>query len=124
MASTTPLRQALATQGLRTSTTFTRQFHQTTSLVRPATSDAQSEHETSPDKTHSGTPKPKISNLSVPGVDTSKHLTDEQKREVKKHNEDFEKRFDHAETAADDKVDKKFWQGGGTRKGPGTEPSS
>ncbi|KAK2031573.1 hypothetical protein LX32DRAFT_637153 [Colletotrichum zoysiae] len=50
-------------------------------------------------------PQPKISNASV----GSEKLTEEQKREVDKHNEDFEKKHDTAAPADKDKVDKKFW---------------
>ncbi len=59
-------------------------------------------------------PQPKILNASVPG-DGQKKLTKEQKREVEKHNEEFEKRHDRAQPAGNDAVDKKFWTGGGTR---------
>lgn len=31
-------------------------------------------------------------------------------------NKDFDKKFDHGHTAPDDKVDKKFWQGGAGSK--------
>jgi transcription initiation factor TFIID subunit TAF12 len=54
-------------------------------------------------------PKPKISNLSVPGVDGQDKLTEEQRKEVDKHNKEFEDRHDRGNSAADDKVDKKFW---------------
>lgn len=66
-------------------------------------------------------PKPKISNASVPGTSGMDELTDEQRREVEEHNRDFEKRHDRAGPAADDKVHKDFWSGGGTREGPGTK---
>ena len=58
-------------------------------------------------------PKPKISNLSVPGRDMSANLTEEQKEEVERHNRDFEAKHDRGNTAPDDKVDKKFWSGEG-----------
>jgi hypothetical protein len=54
-------------------------------------------------------PQPKIHNQSVPGVQSG--LTEEQKQEVERHNADFEKRHDRAESAPSDKVDKKFWSG-------------
>ncbi|KAI3323018.1 hypothetical protein HD806DRAFT_535514 [Xylariaceae sp. AK1471] len=54
-------------------------------------------------------PQPKIHNQSVPGVKPG--LTDEQKEEVERHNQDFEKKHDMAESAPRDTVDKKFWQG-------------
>ncbi|KAK2016683.1 hypothetical protein LZ32DRAFT_644844 [Colletotrichum eremochloae] len=50
-------------------------------------------------------PQPKISNASV----GNEKLTEEQQREVDKHNEDFEKKHDSAAPAEKDKVDKKFW---------------
>ena len=56
-----------------------------------------------------GKPRPKIHNQSVPGV--REGLTEEQKREVERHNEEFEKRHDRGKEAPDDKVDKKFWKG-------------
>ena len=56
-------------------------------------------------------PKPKISNLSVPGVDKSAELTKEQKQEVEEHNREFDKRHDRSEAAPGDKVDEKFWKG-------------
>ncbi|KAI8625348.1 hypothetical protein F5Y19DRAFT_268233 [Xylariaceae sp. FL1651] len=62
-----------------------------------------------------GAPQPKIHNQSVPGVKSG--LTDEQKREVEKHNEEFEKKHDKAEPAQPDKVNKKFWSGTGGRNG-------
>ncbi|KAI0157887.1 hypothetical protein GGR52DRAFT_180127 [Hypoxylon sp. FL1284] len=54
-------------------------------------------------------PSPKIHNQSVPGV--KQGLSDEQKQEVERHNQDFDKRHDRAAPAADDKVDPKFWKG-------------
>lgn len=56
-------------------------------------------------------PQPKISNASVPGGQ-AENLTEEQKREVEEHNKEFEKKHDRAHQAADDKVDKKFWESG------------
>lgn len=56
-------------------------------------------------------PKPKISNLSVPGADVSANLTKEQKEEVERHNKDFAAKHDHGNAAPDDKVDKRFWSG-------------
>lgn len=58
-------------------------------------------------------PKPKISNNSVPGVNTDGELTKEQKEEVDRHNKDFDAKHDHSEVAPGDKVDKKFWSGEG-----------
>ncbi|KAF7560689.1 hypothetical protein G7046_g3454 [Stylonectria norvegica] len=56
-------------------------------------------------------PKPKISNLSVPGNAQTAELTEEQKKEVEEHNKDFAAKHDHGNQAPDDKVDKKFWSG-------------
>ncbi|KAJ8108196.1 hypothetical protein ONZ43_g6499 [Nemania bipapillata] len=52
-------------------------------------------------------PQPKIINQSVNAVKFG--LTEEQKREVENHNQDFERKHDKAEAAPGDKVDKKFW---------------
>lgn len=56
-------------------------------------------------------PKPKISNLSVPGESGRDSLTEEQKKEVDAHNKDFAEKHDHGPNAPDDKVDKKYWSG-------------
>lgn len=56
-----------------------------------------------------GTPSPKIHNQSIPGA--KEGLSDEQKQEVERHNQDFEKRHDRASPAEQDKVDSKFWKG-------------
>lgn len=55
--------------------------------------------------------QPKISNLSVPGTDTAKDLTKEQRREVDQHNREFDEKHEHCQDAPDDKVDKKYWSG-------------
>ncbi|KAI0459844.1 hypothetical protein F5B21DRAFT_454425 [Xylaria acuta] len=60
-------------------------------------------------------PQPKILNQSADGVGSG--LTEEQKREVERHNQEFEKKHDRAESAPGDKVDKKFWSGVGGREG-------
>ncbi|KAI0514431.1 hypothetical protein F5B22DRAFT_611570 [Xylaria bambusicola] len=60
-------------------------------------------------------PQPKILNQSTNSVKSG--LTDEQKREVERHNQDFENKHDRAESAPHDKVDKKFWSGVGGRTG-------
>lgn len=57
--------------------------------------------------------QPKISNASVPG-DKAK-LTEEQQAEVDEHNRDFENKHGKAAKAEDDKVNPKFWGGGGRR---------
>jgi hypothetical protein len=56
-----------------------------------------------------GAPQPKIHNQSVPGVQSN--LTDEQKQEVERHNQDFEKKHDRADPAPSDRVNKNFWSG-------------
>ncbi|KAI0408239.1 hypothetical protein F4802DRAFT_551116 [Xylaria palmicola] len=60
-------------------------------------------------------PQPKILNQSVNGVKSG--LTEEQKREVERHNQEFEQKHDKAESAPTDKVNKKFWSGVGGRTG-------
>ncbi|KAL1860631.1 hypothetical protein Daus18300_009121 [Diaporthe australafricana] len=61
-------------------------------------------------------PRPKINNASIPGEGTDK-LTKEQQEEVDRHNAEFEKKHDRASPAAEDKVDKSFWKGGGGIEG-------
>jgi hypothetical protein len=58
-------------------------------------------------------PQPKISNASVPG--SQPQLTEEQKAEVDAHNREFEEKHGRAEKANEDKVDKSFWSGKGSR---------
>lgn len=58
-------------------------------------------------------PKPKISNLSVPGNLDANDMTKEQKEEVDRHNKDFDARHDRGATAPEDKVNKSFWSGEG-----------
>jgi len=58
--------------------------------------------------------KPKVDNAKVQSK--GKDLTEEQKAEVDAHNKEFSERYDRAAPASDDKVDKSFWSGGGTRK--------
>lgn len=57
--------------------------------------------------------QPKISNASVPGE--RPNLSPEQQAEVDEHNRDFENKHGKAEPAGDDKVDKSFWSGKGSR---------
>ncbi|KAJ9149894.1 hypothetical protein NKR23_g4179 [Pleurostoma richardsiae] len=64
-------------------------------------------------------PQPKIINAEVPG--NGAHLTKEQQAEVDQHNKEFEARPDRAEKAKGDKVNQKFWSGGGSREAPGTK---
>ena len=54
-------------------------------------------------------PQPKISNQSVSGEDGWEKMSEEQKKEVERHNKDFEAKHDRSNPAEDDKVDKKFW---------------
>ncbi|KAH6857014.1 hypothetical protein B0I37DRAFT_88909 [Chaetomium sp. MPI-CAGE-AT-0009] len=61
--------------------------------------------------------QPKISNGSVPGE--RPNLSPEQQAEVDEHNRDFEKKHGKAEAAGDDKVDKSFWSGKGSRYNKG-----
>ncbi|KAI0849074.1 hypothetical protein F5Y00DRAFT_236528 [Daldinia vernicosa] len=56
-----------------------------------------------------GTPSTKIRNQAVPGDKDG--LSDEQQQEVDRHNQDFEKRYDRAAPASDDKVNPQFWKG-------------
>ncbi|KAL2167409.1 hypothetical protein VTG60DRAFT_1315 [Thermothelomyces hinnuleus] len=58
-------------------------------------------------------PQPKISNASVPGHRPK--LTPEQQAEVDEHNRSFEKKHGMAQPAGDDRVDKSFWSGRGSR---------
>jgi hypothetical protein len=58
--------------------------------------------------------RPKISNASVPGEHAK--LTPEQQAEVDEHNRDFDKKHGIADRAGDDKVDKSFWSGKGSRQ--------
>ncbi|KAL6872930.1 hypothetical protein J3F83DRAFT_713396 [Trichoderma novae-zelandiae] len=121
MSSTLHLRQLTPRTLVRTAQTpsLRRPFHQTIPRLAPA---AKQESDKPPSKeaqkrAKKGSPaQPKISNLSMPGVNNSDKLSKEQKEEVRKHNEDFEQKFDHAQSAEKDKVDKDFWQGGQGRK--------
>ncbi|KAK3306397.1 uncharacterized protein B0T15DRAFT_552175 [Chaetomium strumarium] len=65
------------------------------------------------DSSHDAPPQPKISNASVPG--SRPQLTPEQQAEVDEHNRDFENKHGKAQPAGDDKVDKSFWSGKGSR---------
>ena len=68
------------------------------------------------ESSHAPPAQPKISNASVPG--SKPNLTKEQQAEVDQHNKEFEEKHGKAEPAGEDKVNKSFWSGGGTRKGP------
>ncbi|PON27214.1 hypothetical protein TGAM01_v204163 [Trichoderma gamsii] len=115
MASTMHLRQISSSSFIRTTatSTFRRSFHQTIPRFNSA---VKLEGDEKPDQSKESqgnhAPQPKISNLSMPGVNKAKELTKEQKEEVRQHNKDFEEKFDHGHTAPDDKVDKKFWEAG------------
>lgn len=50
---------------------------------------------------------PKLHDQSEPGKDNSS----DKQAEVEKHNREFEQGHDRAQAAAEDKVDKKFWEG-------------
>jgi hypothetical protein len=65
------------------------------------------------DSSRDAPPQPKISNASVPG--SQPRLTPEQQAEVDEHNRDFENKHGKAQPAGDDKVDKSFWSGKGSR---------
>ncbi|PTB66865.1 hypothetical protein BBK36DRAFT_19480 [Trichoderma citrinoviride] len=120
MSSTLHLRNLNPRTLIRTAQTTTtpslhRPFHQTVPRLVPAVkqeADKPPPEETQKKSKKGGAPQPKISNLSMPGVNKSEELTKEQKEEVRKHNEDFEKKFDHGQTAPQDKIDEKFWEGG------------
>ncbi|KAK4089388.1 hypothetical protein PCL_11786 [Purpureocillium lilacinum] len=69
-------------------------------------------------------PRPKVFNSSVAGGDgLADELTSEQKEEVRRHNEHFEKKHDRGMRAPDDKVDQKFWNGDGNGNGKGNGSS-
>ncbi|KAK0642052.1 hypothetical protein B0T16DRAFT_420948 [Cercophora newfieldiana] len=65
------------------------------------------------ESSHAPPPRPKIYNASVHGG-TSK-MTKEQKDEVDRHNEEFEKKHGRGQPASEDKVNKSFWSGQGGR---------
>ncbi|KAK1249359.1 hypothetical protein MKX07_002875 [Trichoderma sp. CBMAI-0711] len=117
MSSTLHLRTLTPRSLIRTTQapSLNRPFHQTIPRLTPAVkqeSDKPPSEETQKKTKKGSVPQPKISNLSMPGVNKSEELTKEQKEEVRKHNEDFDKNFGHGgQTAPDDKVDKNFWQG-------------
>lgn len=52
---------------------------------------------------------PKVVNSRVPGVNLEKELNKEQKREVEEHNRHFSVKHDRGHSAAEHKVDTKFW---------------
>jgi hypothetical protein len=81
-----------------------RGLHSTATRSAPSQSEPQSK------TSSSKPPQPKIINQSVPGVDRDSAMSEEAKEEVRRHNEDFAKKHDHADSAPDDKVDKKFWE--------------
>lgn len=56
---------------------------------------------------------PKVNNAAVHGGKAN--LSKEQQAEVDEHNRDFENKHGKAEPAADDRVDKSFWSGKGSR---------
>lgn len=64
---------------------------------------------------HAAPARPKIYNASVHGGTAS--LTEEQKAEVDRHNEEFEEKHGKAPRAEGDKVNKSFWAGTGEMAG-------
>ncbi|KAL7924372.1 hypothetical protein ACQKWADRAFT_286561 [Trichoderma austrokoningii] len=119
MASTLHLRHIPSASSIRTTqaSTFRRSFHQTIPRLQPAVKlEGDKKPDQSKENQEKHAPQPKISNLSMPGVNKAKELTKEQKEEVRQHNKEFEEKFDHGHTAPDDKVDKKFWEAGEGRK--------
>lgn len=86
MSSTLHLRRIPATGLIRTSlsSTLRRSLHQSRPRFEPAIKlegDRKPDH--AKNKGHEGAPQPKISNLSMPGINKSEELTDEQKEEVR-----------------------------------------
>lgn len=57
---------------------------------------------------------PKVDNAKIPGGNVK--LSKEQQAEVDEHNRDFEAKHGLANPAGDDKVDKSFWSGRGSRE--------
>ncbi|KAL7900293.1 hypothetical protein HDV63DRAFT_308719 [Trichoderma sp. SZMC 28014] len=116
MASTLHLRHIPSSSFIRTTptSTFRRSFHRTIPRFNSAVKlEGDKKPVQSKEKQERHVPQPKISNLSMPGVNKGNELTKEQKEEVRQHNKEFDKKFDHGQTAPDDKVDKKFWEAGG-----------
>ena len=60
-------------------------------------------------KSEKGDPpaRPKI----ISDGDPADGQSQEKKQEVERHNKEFEERYDRAQPATDNKVDKKFWKG-------------
>ncbi|KAM0487090.1 hypothetical protein ACHAPX_000358 [Trichoderma viride] len=115
MASTLHLRHIPSSSFIRitTTSTFRRSFHQTIPRFNSAIKlEGDKKPDQSKEKQGNHATQPTISNLSMPGGSKAKELTKEQKEEVRQHNKDFEEKFDHGQTAPDDKVDEKFWGAG------------
>ncbi|RCI09956.1 hypothetical protein L249_8583 [Ophiocordyceps polyrhachis-furcata BCC 54312] len=57
---------------------------------------------------------PKVVNARVSAVEPERDFDDEQRREVERHNEAFERKHDVSQAApgGDSKVDEKFWKSG------------
>ena len=66
------------------------------------------------ESSHHAPAQPKIDNGSVPGH--KPELNKEQQAEVDAHNREFEAKHDKAAPAAEDKVNKGFWSGTGSRE--------
>ncbi|KAH6608506.1 hypothetical protein Trco_001852 [Trichoderma cornu-damae] len=87
MTSTLHLRHIPSTGLIRITpiSTFRRSIHQTVPRPQPAAKADEDENlEQSEGKEHKGAPQPRISNLSMPGVNTSLGLTEEEKEEVRR----------------------------------------
>jgi hypothetical protein len=86
MTSTLHLRHIPSTGLIRAIpiSTFRRSFHQTIPRLQPAVkAEGDKKPEQSKGKGRKGAPEPKISNLSMPGVNKSQELSEEQKEEVR-----------------------------------------
>lgn len=86
MASTLHLRHIPSSSFIRTAptSTFRRSFHQTTPRFLSAVKlEGDKKPDQSKEKQEKHVPQPKISNLSMPGVNKAKELTKEQKEEVR-----------------------------------------
>ncbi|KAM0249512.1 hypothetical protein ACHAQJ_009018 [Trichoderma viride] len=119
MTSTLHLRHIPSTGLIRTIpiSIFRQSFHQTVPRLQPAVkSEGDKKPEQGKNKGNKVAPQPKISNLSMPGINKSQELSEDQKEEVRQHNKDFDEKFDHGHSAPNDKVDKKFWESGQGRK--------
>lgn len=86
MASTLHLRHIRSSSFIRATptSTFRRSVHQTIPRLQPAVKlEGDKKPQQSKGKAGKRAPQPKISNLSMPGVNKSQELTKEQKEEVR-----------------------------------------